>query len=142
MSKANNLSTGRKRGGQPGNKNAMRHGLYAKRISRAEDDVISKMKVTHIQGEISYMRVVCARIAKILENNGLDSEATKSLSDQTLMTLSSLDRTLTTLLSYVRQYALLTGEMNELDADIEEGKDKARKELSVYQYLDPSADEG
>ena len=35
MSKANNLSTGRKRGGQPGNKNAMRHGLYARHFNES-----------------------------------------------------------------------------------------------------------
>ena len=126
---------GRKRGGQPNNKNALKHGLYAKRISKGEIDVLSDMKVTGIEGEIAYMRVICGRVAAILENNGLGSDATKELNETALRTLSALDRTLTTLLTYVRQYALQTGELHDLEADIEEGKDLARDDHNVYSYL-------
>ena len=138
MSRKKEGLTGRKPGGQPGNKNAFRHGLYAQRITLGEVQVLDTMKVTDIEGEIAYMRVVCGRIANILENNGLESNATEELNDDTLRTLGALDKTLTTLLTYVRQYSLQTGEMSDLEADIEEGKELARKELGVYDYLDPS----
>src|SRR5574338_1460242 len=105
----------RKRGAQPQNKNAMKHGLYAERISKPEGNVLEGMKVTDIEGEIAYMRVMCARIARILEHNGLDSNATQPLGEEALKMLNTLDKTLTTLITYVRQYAFQTGEKSELD---------------------------
>lgn len=131
-------TSGRKRGGQPRNKNALKHGLYAKRITDGERLVLEGMKVTDIVGEIAYMRVVCGRIASILESNGLENEATKVLSEQAIRMLLALDKAMTTLLNYVRQYALQTGELHELEADIEQGKDLARIAHNVYNYLDPS----
>src|SRR5574338_1613748 len=95
------IVAGRKRGGQPENKNALKHGLYAERISRRESNLLEGMRVTDIESEIAYMRVVCERIAHILENNGLDSNATKLLSEPALKMLSALDKAFGTLLTYV-----------------------------------------
>ena len=126
------------KGGAPkGNKNAMKHGLYASRMTQDEMDILGGMKVTELESEIGYMRVVCGRIALILEHNGLESNATKLLSEGALRTLSALDKTLTTLMTYIRQYALLTGEMPDLEVDIETGKDLARIKHDVYRYLEP-----
>lgn len=141
MSGKRKVPAGRLPGGQRGNKNALKHGLYALRITPTEDDALSSMKITHLEGEIAYLRVVCGRLAKILEYNGLESETTRALSEATLKALGALDKSLTTLLSYIRQHALLTGETHELDADIRAGQDMARKEMGVFQYLDPSPEE-
>jgi hypothetical protein len=115
----------------------MRHGLYANRMSRDEKQTLGGMKVTELEGEIAYMRVVCGRIAKILENNGLESDATRLMGEGALRTLSALDKAFTTLLTYVRQYALMTGEMPDLEDDIETGKEMARINHNVYEYLKP-----
>jgi len=49
--------TGRKQGGQPGNKNAMRHGFYAKRFTDEEAERLDKQGPTDVQAEIALLRV-------------------------------------------------------------------------------------
>ena len=64
-------NTGRKGGGQLGNKNALRHGLYAQRITEAEKNKMGLFGKKDLNGEIGYYRAICSRMARILEKNGL-----------------------------------------------------------------------
>ena len=63
-----------------GNKNALKHGLYANRFHDHELKRIEALPVKDIDGEIGYLRTVISRIALILEKNGLGYRSTQPLS--------------------------------------------------------------
>ena len=54
------MSTGRKRGGQPGNLNALKHGFYSKQFQKSELAELEKAGDLH--EEIGMMRVVTRRL--------------------------------------------------------------------------------
>ena len=47
----------KKRGGQPGNQNAFKHGFYSKYFNAFESKVLSEIPLTDMAGEIGLMRV-------------------------------------------------------------------------------------
>jgi len=47
----------RKRGAQPGNKNALIHGFYSRHFKAEENRILSQMSLTDPSGEIELMRV-------------------------------------------------------------------------------------
>ena len=54
------MSSGRKRGGQPGNLNALKHGFYSKHYQKSE--MADLEEVGDLQEEIGMMRVVTRRL--------------------------------------------------------------------------------
>jgi len=118
-----------------GNQYALIHGLYSGLIARPEKAQLKKLNSSDIKGEIAYLRVICSRLAKIAERNGLEYGAIKTLDDRTIRTLNALDLKLNTLLRYIRTHAFLNGGNNEYDRQIEEGEFLARKRRNVFNYL-------
>ncbi len=57
------MSTGRKRGGQPGNLNALKHGFYSKHFQKAELQDLEEAR--DLQEEIAMMRVVTRRLLRM-----------------------------------------------------------------------------
>ncbi len=47
----------KKRGGQPNNKNAHKHGFYSKHFSKFESKALSELPLTDVAGEIGLVRV-------------------------------------------------------------------------------------
>ena len=99
-------ATGRKSGGQPGNKNAMRHGFYAKRFTADEQKRLDTQDPTDIQSEINLIRVCIDRLTEELNfqtvlirdmfgNSTRDDHYLKQLNTLSIMTqsLSTLSRT-------------------------------------------------
>ncbi len=122
-----------------GNKNALKHGLYAKHISRREKTSLGNLPVTNLESEIHYLRSVCMRLSAIIEKHGLSEDATKLLSKRTLSHLSTLDAATAKLLDYVKVHALLVGELTEFEKEIEQGKLLSRVDMNVYDYFTVSA---
>ena len=120
---------------KPRAKRSMIHGLYTKMLTKDEKGEIAQISPTDIEGEITYLRAVCRRLAMNAEENGMKAGAVKPLSDVTLRTLNALDLKLNTLLRYIRTQAYLKGEPSEYDRQIEEGEFLARKRLNVFNYL-------
>jgi DNA-binding MarR family transcriptional regulator len=118
-----------------GNRNALKHGLYARRIHREEAARIGSLPVVDIEGEIAYTRAVISRIALILEKNGLSYKSTRQLSGKSLKTLNSLDNALRTLLSYIRLHALLTGNLDEWEQEIDEARRLARLDMKIHEFF-------
>jgi DNA-binding MarR family transcriptional regulator len=118
-----------------GNRNALKHGLYARRIHRDEAARIGSLPVVDIEGEIAYTRAVISRIALILEKNGLSYKSTRQLSGKSLKTLNSLDNALRTLLSYIRLHALLTGNLDEWEQEIDEARRLARLDMKIHEFF-------
>lgn len=118
-----------------GNRNALKHGLYARRIHRDEAARIGSIPVKDVEGEIAYTRAVISRIALILEKNGLSYKSTRQLSGKSLKTLNSLDNALRTLLSYIRLHALLTGDLEEWEQEIDEARRLARLDMKIDEFF-------
>ena len=131
-------------GAPKGNKNALKHGLYARRVHNNEKKRIGNLPVKDVEGEIAYLRTVAARIALILEKNGYHYMATDLPEKETYTLLFALNDTMGKILSYVRAHALLHGELDDWEKEIEEGRRLARLDMKVYDYftypLDPETE--
>ena len=52
-----NQPTGRKRGGQPGNKNRLKHGIYSQHISIQDDEQVDAMPLDINNDELTFARI-------------------------------------------------------------------------------------
>lgn len=108
----------RKRGGQPGNKNALTHGFYSKTFAPAEDRDIDEIKQISLDSEIDMLRVSIRRIFDL----------TASVTDplQAVRYVHVLTRAVTSLDHLVvRQHAL-----HNTQTDIDESLREALDELN------------
>jgi hypothetical protein len=86
----------RKRGAQPGNQNAFRHGFYSEQFKQAERLKLSQIENTNLASEIEVMRVQILRYleAEALAGNQIDYE----IRLQALRTVSLAAESLTRLI--------------------------------------------
>ena len=61
--------TRRKRGGQPGNTNALKHGFYTKNFSLAECKALQSIDGVVLGDEIKLLRVLIKRYAEQIQSN-------------------------------------------------------------------------
>ena len=118
-------------------KNALKHGLYARRLTKEEVELVGAVPILNIDGEIGYQRVMINRLGQILENNGLAAGSTDALSLDTRSTLKLLNETMSKLLSYLRLHDMLKGDLSEYRAEIELGKMIGRERRHVFDYFKP-----
>jgi len=123
-----------------GNKNALKHGLYANRFHDNEVKRLNNIPVKNIEGEIAYLRTVLSRIAMILEKTGLGYGSQRPLEDETIKLLHSFTEASRSLSTYIRLYTMMTGELEEWEKEIEEGKSLARLDLGIYDYFNFTPD--
>ena len=87
----------RKRGGQPGNTNAFKHGFYTKNFSPAERRGVEAAKVVVLGDEIALLRVLIRRFADQLQaSHGLaltESAQHLAVISEAMLRLASLLRT-------------------------------------------------
>jgi hypothetical protein len=118
-------------------KNALKHGLYARRLTKEEVQQLGAVPILNIDGEISYQRVMINRLGQILENNGLAAGSTGALSPDTRSTLKLLNETMSKLLAYLRLHNMLKGDLSEYREEIERGKMIGRERRHVFDYFKP-----
>jgi hypothetical protein len=68
-SPASSRSGNRKRGGQPGNQNAFKHGYYSRLFKHREGDIFSALSVEDIQDEIELARINNRRILEAMSSD-------------------------------------------------------------------------
>jgi hypothetical protein len=117
-------------------KNGLRHGLYAKRLSKDERDLITTQAVDSVEGEIALQRAMIARLSEVLENNGLGPGDQDALSEETRRTMKLLNESMSKLLQYVRVYSLQTKGLADPRREFEQGKHVARLSRDVFNYLE------
>ena len=99
--------------GSPGNTNALKHGLYAKRFSLDEKKSLKQMPESDLRQEIALLRVVADRLLQSL--SAIENDADAQAKTATVLTL-----TITALNTTMRTHALLTGNYSPInDADAE-----------------------
>ena len=125
----------------PSRKSAIKHSLYARRMTQDEIETIGALPVLNIDGEIAYQRAVINRLGQIIENNGLAADSTGALNADARSTIRLMQDAMARLLSYLRLHDMLKGDLTEYRAEIERGKMIARRRHHVFDYFKPPAPE-
>lgn len=127
--------TGKGKGAQPGNKNAMRHGFYQKRFSTEEAKRLDGQKDSlDVMAEINLIRVFLDRLTEQIsfdeitrtDNNGAEYRDGHYL--QQLNTLSAMSTSLTTL---IRTHYLTHGKSGDIQNTIFEALEELRLEMGI-----------
>jgi hypothetical protein len=110
----------RKRGGQPRNKNALKHGFYSLQFKEGEITDLEEYLRTGLQDEIAMMRVVTRRVMDLAnEQNDLGGM---------INTLSALGLAATRLAGLLRVQKLLGGDDGEVTRAVNEALNDVLKE--------------
>ena len=118
--------TGKRPGAQPGNKNSLKHGLWATRTKDAK-------KVTlELKKEIAWLGGVIERLA-IKMDAVLATDV--QLTEEERANLYAALTAVAARAGAMRAHVFLTGEDKQLDKEIEEGLFLARKDLGILDYL-------
>lgn len=98
--------TPRKRGAQPGNANALKHGFYARGILNAEANELAAIKDDGLSNEIDMLRVIMQRLFIMAGENDNDIE-------NYIKILSVTGAAATRLSGLLKAQRLLSGESND-----------------------------
>ncbi len=112
----------RKRGAQPGNRNAYKHGFYASPFSRQEINSLEDVQ-NGMADEIAMLRLLMRRIM------GQSDERDRSF-DETLQTLQRLSLVANRLAKLIKVHHELTGDQAD---DLRELKKEFNKMLDEYE---------
>lgn len=125
----------KKSGGQPGNKNALKHGFYSKQFSADESKRLNSEDEKELQSEINLLRVKIDRLSKLLFDKELfeltDNNGNIRTDDHYLNQLNTLSNMLTSLATLKRTQYMIQGRANHLNSAIEEALDELRLELGI-----------
>ena len=128
MPRRKKRSTGRNPGGQPGNKNALKHGLWATRTANP------KAVSMDLRRDIGYLEGVLEQLSLKLDET---LAKTGLITDKEKTTFYVMLATIEARVTAMRAHAFLSGEMSELEKEIEEGLFLARQDLGILDYLTP-----
>jgi len=106
-----------RKGGQPGNRNAEKHGFYSKMFSQGEKIRLGKSDAS-LEGEIKSTRVAAYRIFEILSTGPLPPGGTKKLNSNALETINTYFNAMTQLSSLTRSFQIATGKYKPAETAI------------------------
>jgi hypothetical protein len=115
--------------------NATVHGLYARRLSQQEWNLLGEVPAESVEGEIALQRALIGRLAGVLANNGLGWSDEDELPEEARKTMKLMNETMGRLLGYIRVHLKEVRRLNDPTGEIEAGKNLARKERNVFDYL-------
>jgi hypothetical protein len=129
-------ATGKKPGGQPGNKNAMRHGFYSKRFTDEQQKRLDGQPATDVQAEINLLRVCIDQLYDQLDlfpvyfknKDGGQSEIRDDHYLKQLNTLSVMTQSLATL---ARTHHLIHGKSGNVIDAIQQALEELRIEMGL-----------
>jgi hypothetical protein len=128
--------------GPKASKSGIKHGLYAKRISKDEAALMALNAIGDVDGEIALQRALISRLAEILEHTGLAPGSTRLPSRESRETAKLLGQLMRDLLRFLRSHYLRNDESHLYQSQIESGKRLARKRIHVFDYLQAPPSEG
>lgn len=115
--------TKRKPGGQPGNKNAQKHGFYSKRFSQEETGRLESMDRFSVEDELDILRVYMDRIAKLVNLDHLNEDELKAVNTMSLLTQS--------ISTMIRTHYLTKGKGGVIEKSILEALEELRLEMGL-----------
>ncbi len=116
-------------------KSALKHGLYARRLTKDEIKAIGAMPVLNIDGEIAYQRALINRLGQIIENNGLRADGTGLPGNEALAAIRLMNELMARLLTYLKFHDALKSDLADVRAEIERGKMLGRERRHVFDYF-------
>lgn len=127
----------RKRGGQPGNRNARKHGFYAHVYTQQETSDLSQNAQSHRQNNIKFFKVIIARTAQKIKPS-----ATNPLTfEENVAALHTLTIAISRLLNSInKKHQLLNSKESEYEKDIIELLRRSgwSQEQIDYELYEPS----
>ena len=100
------MTTPRKRGAQPRNTNALRHGFYSRYLRQAELKDLDALQPSDLASEIAMLRAVTRRVLEL--GDGITDL------DQAMTLLNTLGATSQRLANMIYKQRLLSGESDSL----------------------------
>jgi len=127
---------GKKPGGQPGNKNAMRHGFYAKRFTADENKRLDGIEPTDLLSEIALLRVCMDKLTNelsfdIVYFQDKDGTETNSRDDHYLKQLNTLSLMTQSLSTLTRTHHLIHGKSGNVIDAIQQALEELRLEMGL-----------
>jgi hypothetical protein len=117
------VTEARKRGGQPNNTNALKHGFYTQAFTQAEASDLEAVTSMDLSGEIAMMRVSLRRVFEVV--------ATATDPDAAVAALSALGMASTRLAGLLRVQKLIAGAGNvDVAGALSEALSEVIKEFS------------
>jgi hypothetical protein len=118
-----------KRGGQAGNKNALKHGFWAnwKNTQRSKGD---------LERLIAYLEHVIENLSEMLDPLLAKNALSQTEQEKMLALINILMLVVDRYVNAVKILAYMTGDMSELEKQIEEGLFLTRQSKGILEYLD------
>ncbi len=117
--------------GKSGNKNALKHGFYAKRLSASEKERAEGVDSGDFSGEIVMLRAVVDRIFVRVSKRGLDANSTDKIDEGTLKTLGTLALVMQSMATMARAHYLIFGNSSEVERSILDALEELRMEMGI-----------
>lgn len=111
----------RKRGGQPGNRNALKHGFYSKGYAIGEIDDLDAMLKEGLEDEIVMLRVMTRRLVELADGN-------KSI-ESAIANLNTLGAAATRLGGLLKTQKILYGDDSSVSSALSEAISEVMDEL-------------
>lgn len=127
-------ATGKKPGGQPGNKNAMRHGFYAKRFTADESKRLDEQDPADVQSEIALIRVCIDRLTQEMDFkivSVVDMQGNVTRDDHYLKQLNTLGLMTQSLSTLARTQYLIKGKGGDVADAIMHALEELRLEMGI-----------
>lgn len=109
---ASPVGDARRRGAQPGNLNALKHGFYAKHFRSDELEGLADATIQNLNGEIGMTRVAARRVLALLD----ETEDAK----ERIALLNAITMAATRVASLLKAKKYLTGNGDEMGAALKE----------------------
>ena len=117
------MTTSRRRGAQPGNTNALKHGFYARAYRSGELADLDAMLTEGLTDEISLLRVATRRVIEYINQFTTPAEA--------VITLGALGLAATRLATLLRTQKILDGGEQNTAAALSQALAEVVKELGI-----------
>jgi len=113
----------RKRGGQPGNRNALKHGFYSGKYKAIEDSELQTVLNQGLEDEISLLRVVMRRVFEYA------GQSEKPAAEVWVSTLSALGVAATRLAGLLKAQKVIGGDGNEIAKTLAQALAEVNREI-------------
>ena len=127
-------TNGRKHGGQPGNKNALKHGFYARQFTADESKRLEEQDRFTIESELDLIRICMDRLTKQLSFDEIthsDDKGNYTRDNHYLQQLNTLSLMTQSLSTMIRTHYLTRGKGGTLEQGIMEALEELRLELGL-----------
>lgn len=127
-------STGKKKGAQPGNKNALKHGFYSSGFTAAEIKKLEGVEDLDISSEIYLTRIMIDRLKEQIEfaeQTYTDAQLNSRRDEHYLRQLNTLAMMTQSQATLIRTQYLIKGKSGDIQSSILQALEELRLEMGI-----------